>query len=104
MPINLPSVVRSLYVRICVKIKAQDGVFIQFEVQDTGIGITNEQRERLFQSFSQADSSVTRKYGGTGLGLAISRSLVRLMNGDIGVKSIPSRFNILVLCADVSWF
>ncbi len=74
--------------------KGQDGVLVQFEVQDTGIGITNEQRERLFLSFSQADSSVTRKYGGTGLGLAICRSLVRLMEGDIGVKSVPSQGSI----------
>ena len=76
------------------KDNGQDGVLVQFEVQDTGIGITNEQRERLFLSFSQADSSVTRKYGGTGLGLAICRSLVRLMDGEIGVKSVPSQGSI----------
>ncbi len=59
----------------------------KFSVKDTGIGITKEQKTRLFQSFSQADASVTRKYGGTGLGLAISKKLAGLMGGDLGFRS-----------------
>jgi GAF domain-containing protein/CheY-like chemotaxis protein/sensor histidine kinase YesM len=80
-------------VRIAVARRPDDGGrdWVSLEVSDTGIGMTAEQMGKLFEDFTQADASTTRKYGGTGLGLAISRRLCRLMGGDITVTSEPGR-------------
>jgi signal transduction histidine kinase/CheY-like chemotaxis protein len=77
--------------RVAVAEATADGLVLRFEIADTGIGIPPEAQGRLFESFSQVDSSTTRKYGGTGLGLAICKRLAKLMGGQIGVDSEPGR-------------
>jgi PAS domain S-box-containing protein len=78
-------------VRVTREDEEREDVRLRFTVTDTGIGMTPETKKCLFKPFSQADSSITRKFGGTGLGLAISRQLVELMGGSIGVDSEAGR-------------
>jgi len=89
---------------VCIEVanqkETQEEILLQFTITDTGIGMCKQQQEKLFQSFSQADDSITRKYGGTGLGLAISKQLTQLMGGEINLNSNPgkgSTFSFTVL-------
>jgi signal transduction histidine kinase len=78
-----------IVVTIALAEKTSGRVNLKFSVRDSGIGMTPEQTGRLFQAFSQADSSTTRKYGGTGLGLSISKRLVEIMDGTAVCPQYP---------------
>ena len=82
---------------------AGDICSIKISVSDTGIGISREQQARLFQSFSQAESSTARKYGGTGLGLSISKSIVEMMDGRIWVESEPSKGSVFIFTVKLKY-
>ena len=84
----------SITVRIAKVAGDESQTVLQFSIQDTGIGMTEEAQKNLFQPFSQIDASITRRYGGTGLGLAISKQLVSLMGGEIWVESSPGKGSV----------
>ncbi len=77
-------------ITIRIEVETDHDVLLHCTVHDTGIGMSQEQQTRLFQNFSQADNSVTRKFGGTGLGLSISKKMAELMGGGVGVESKPN--------------
>ena len=88
-------------VTVALEEQLADRVKVKFSVRDSGIGMTPEQSARLFQAFSQADTSTTRKYGGTGLGLSISKRLVEMMHGTIWAESQPGAGSTFYFTA---WF
>jgi len=89
-------------VKLHVKKVGDDGNWIEIAVADTGIGMTPEQQVKLFEEFTQADSSTARQYGGTGLGLAITRKLVRMIGGDVTVTSKLGKGSVFTVCLPAS--
>lgn len=92
-----------LHVSLVSISKVQQKVWLSFSVSDTGIGLEEKDKERIFESFTQADSSITRMYGGSGLGLAICKRLVQLMGGDIKVESRPGKGSVFSFTVILSY-
>lgn len=86
-----------IYVNVSLEYQKDNEPFIRFDIEDTGIGIEPGKQEEIFDVFSQADASDTRKFGGTGLGLAITKQLAKLLGGDVSVSSQPGKGSVFSL-------
>ena len=84
-------------VRLRARRVANGRDWIEFAIADTGIGMTPEQRAKLFEEFTQADTTTAQRFGGTGLGLAITRKLARMMGGDVTVASEPGKGSVFTV-------
>jgi len=84
-------------VRLRARRVVNGGNWIEFAVADTGIGMTAEQQAKLFEEFSQAETTTAQRFGGTGLGLAIARKLARMMGGDVTVASEPGKGSVFTV-------
>ncbi len=91
-----------IYLRAHLEGEKNGRCVIRVEVEDTGIGISKEQQERLFIAFEQAESSTSRKYGGTGLGLSISKKIIELMHGEIRVQSEPGKGALFIFTVELA--
>jgi signal transduction histidine kinase len=89
-------------VALRLRTKVDGGTWVEFAVADTGIGMTPEQKAKLFEEFAQADASTAKRYGGTGLGLSITRKLARMMGGDVTVASEPGTGSVFTVCLPAS--
>ncbi len=90
-----------VYLNVSLEYSQPDEPFVRFDVEDTGIGIPKDKQQRVFEAFSQADNSTTRKYGGTGLGLAITAQLVELMNGRLSMTSDYGKGSVFTIMLPV---
>jgi len=102
---NAMKFTRKGYVLVSIKLikKTDRRIYLRFAVEDTGIGISTEHKEKIFNAFSQVDTSITRNYGGTGLGLTISRQLVKLMGGDFLLESEQGKGSIFSFNVDFGY-
>lgn len=89
----------SITLRGQIEAETATDMVVRFEVEDTGIGISPDAQEKIFEAFEQADQSTTRNYGGTGLGLAIAKHAARMMKGDVGVRSTPDTGSVFWITA-----
>lgn len=86
-----------VYINVSLETRDDGGTWLRFDVEDTGIGISSEHQQAIFEAFSQADTSTTRKFGGTGLGLAITKQLVHLLGGELSLSSTPGKGSVFTL-------